>query len=301
MVRPLTVLLVGLLAPATAAAAAAPVITTAPTIVGEPRVAAELRAQAAWTGDPEPTAVWTWLRCPRPNGNCATIAGVTEDRYRVRAEDEGKVLRVRLRISNGSGFDEARSKPTDAVLPALPPTPSPTPPPTPPPSPAPTPTATPTVVPTPVADVPVSFDSRAPVDAPVQAPVPVVAPVPGTVTPAAPRPLQPFPVVRIKGVLTADGAKITLLSVRAPRGVKIAVRCRGRGCPRTTFTAPPGARRLRPFERTLPAGTRLELRITRRGYVGKYTSFVIRRGAAPSRRDRCLLPGSAEPKRCAAR
>jgi hypothetical protein len=108
-------------------------------------------------------------------------------------------------------------------------------------------------------------------------------------------------VVRIRGVLTADGAHVTLLSVRAPRGVTIAVRCRGGGCPRKTFTAPPGARRLRLFERPLPAGTRLELRITRRGFVGKYTSFVIRRGAAPARQDRCLRPGSSKPERCASR
>ena len=103
-------------------------------------------------------------------------------------------------------------------------------------------------------------------------------------TPAAPRLLRPFPVVRIKGVLTADGAQITLLSVRAPRGVTIAVRCRGRGCPRKAFTAPPGARRLRLFERALPAGTRLSC-----GSQGEASSASTRRsssGAAPSPLDR---------------
>jgi len=259
--------LVGALLAPTADAASAPVITDGPSVTGEPRVAVELRAQAAWTGDPAPTAEWAWLRCARPIGNCDAIPDATGERYRVRPEDLGMVLA------------------------ALPPAPAPAP------SPAPTPTATPTATPAPTPEVPMSFDSTAP----APSPVPVAAPILEPVTPAAPRPLRPFPVVRIKGVLTADGAQITLLSVRAPRGVTIAVRCRGRGCPRKAFTAPPGARRLRLFERALPAGTRLTLRITRRGFVGKYTSFVIRRGAAPTRRDRCLRPGSAKPERCASR
>jgi len=280
---------VGALLAPMADAASAPVITDGPTVTGEPRVAVELRAQAAWTGDPAPTAEWAWLRCARPIGNCDAIPDATGERYRVRPEDLGVVLRVRLRVSNSSGTAQRRSGPTGMVLAALPPAPAP--------SPAPTPTATPTATPAPTPEVPVSFDSAAP----APSPVPVAAPILEPVTPAAPRPLRPFPVVRIKGVLTADGAQITLLSVRAPRGVTIAVRCRGRGCPRKAFTAPPGARRLRLFERALPAGTRLTLRITRRGFVGKYTSFVIRRGAAPTRRDRCLRPGSAKPERCASR
>jgi hypothetical protein len=289
------VLVGALLAPTTAGAASAPAITDGPTVAGEPRVAVELRAQATWTGDPAPTAAWTWLRCARPNGNCATISDAAGDRYRVRAEDLGMVLRVRLRVSNGSGADEKRSGPTGVVLPALPPSPSPSPSPTPTADPAPT--ATPTVTPTPVPEVPVVFDSAAPAPSPVT----ILAPVLEPTTPAAPRRLRPFPVVRIKGMLTTDGAIVTLLRVRAPRGVTIAVSCRGRGCPRKAFTAPSGARRLRLFERALPAGTRLELRITKRGFIGKYTSFVIRRGAAPARRDRCLRPGSPKPELCAPR
>ena len=100
------VLVGALLAPATAGAASAPVITDGPTVTGEPRVAVELRAQAAWTGDPAPTAAWTWLRCARPVGNCAAIPDAAGDRYRVRPEDLGMVLRVRLRVSNSSGSDE---------------------------------------------------------------------------------------------------------------------------------------------------------------------------------------------------
>ena len=51
---------------------------------------------------------------------------------------------------------------------------------------------------------------------------------------AAPPPsmLRPFPVVRIKGVLTAQGARVTLLSVRAPRRSSVTVTCRREGLSR---------------------------------------------------------------------
>jgi hypothetical protein len=94
--------------------------------------------------------------------------------------------------------------------------------------------------------------------------------------------------VRIKGVLTARGARVTLLSVRAPRGVRITVLCRGRDCPVRRYRA--RRHRLRRFERDLRAGTRLEIRVTKRGYIGKRTVIMIRRRHAPLRSDRCLKP-----------
>jgi hypothetical protein len=192
--------------------------------------------------------------------------------------DLDAVLRVRLRVASTAGSDEARSAATAAVAPA----------------PAlvatPTPTATPSPMPTPapVFDVP----SAAP---PPPPPVVVAAP-----SPSRPPLLKPFPVIRIKGVLTAYGARVTLFSVRAPRSARISVLCRGRDCPRRRFRPPPGPRRLRPFERDLRAGTRLEVAVTRRGYVGKFTVIVIRRQAPPSRSDRCLMPGAKRPVRCPA-
>ena len=110
---------VGALLAPMADAASAPVITDGPTVTGEPRVAVELRAQAAWTGDPAPTAEWAWLRCARPIGNCDAIPDATGERYRVRPEDLGVVLRVRLRVSNSSGTAQRRSGPTGIVLAAL--------------------------------------------------------------------------------------------------------------------------------------------------------------------------------------
>jgi hypothetical protein len=90
-----------------------------------------------------------------------------------------------------------------------------------------------------------------------------------------------------------------VLSVRAPRGARISLRCTGDGCPRRALAVATSLTRLRAFERDLDAGTRLEIRVTRAGYVGKHTLIQIRRGKPPSRVDRCLYPGSSTPRRCA--
>jgi hypothetical protein len=116
---------------------------------------------------------------------------------------------------------------------------------------------------------------------------------------SAPRFMRPAPTVRIAGIVTRLGAKVTVLSVRAPRGARISLRCTGDGCPRRALAVATSLTRLRAFERDLDAGTRLEIRVTRAGYVGKHTLIQIRRGKPPSRVDRCLYPGSSTPRRCA--
>jgi hypothetical protein len=280
-----------LLMPAGARAATAPAITTEPAISGPPQVGKELVATAAWTGDPRPSAAWAWKRCPRPVGGCTPIAGATGERYRIVEADIGSFLRVELEVTNSAGSAQARSKPTAAIAPAPAPTPTPTPTPTPAP---PAPTATPEAVPT-----------AAPTASPTATPgtaIPVVEPVTvaGRVVAASPLVLDPFPVVRVKGFLTATGARVTLLTVRAPRGVRIAVDCTGRGCPTRHYELAAGKRRLRKFERDLKAGTRLEIRVTKPGYVGKFTAIEIRRDAAPRRTDRCLKPSATRPVKCSA-
>ena len=148
--------------------------------------------------------------------------------------------------------------------------------------------------------------------APIVIPVPAAAPTrppapppaPGVVAdpvPPPPRMMSPAPTVRISGRLTRRGAMIERLSVRAPRGVTISVRCRGDGCPRRTLARSAALTRLRSFERHLRAGIRLEIRVTRAGFIGKHTVIRIRRGKSPWRRDRCLFPGSSVPARCPGR
>jgi hypothetical protein len=110
--------------------------------------------------------------------------------------------------------------------------------------------------------------------------------------------LDPFPIVRIRGWLTRGGARVTLLSVRAPRGTRIAAACFGRSCRVRRYARASVRTRLRPFERVLAAGTRLEIRVTKPGFVGKWTTIVIRRNSEPRRWDRCVQPGARRPEPC---
>jgi hypothetical protein len=129
----------------------------------------------------------------------------------------------------------------------------------------------------------------------VAIPTTTAGPVEGSTLPPM---LDPFPVVRIRGRLTATGARVTLFTVRAPRGVRIDVRCRGSSCPVRRLARTAAVSRLRPFERHLRAGTRLEITVTKPGYIGKWTTIVIRRGAPPKRSDRCRYAGGRRPVPC---
>jgi F5/8 type C domain len=139
----------------------------------------------------------------------------------------------------------------------------------------------------------------------------------GTVSPPAPPPagtppatspsgaadvvqglIRPFPVVRIKGSLTERGARIDVLSVRAPRNATIRVRCRGRSCPDLVRRRPGGRRRIAELERALPAGTVVTVRVMRPGDFGKFTRFVIRRGRPPDRTDSCVRGVAPAPVAC---
>ena len=132
---------------------------------------------------------------------------------------------------------------------------------------------------------------------------PPPAPSPGDLVLAqapAPRLISPVPTVRIRGTLTAAGARIRLLAVRAPAGAMIEVRCRGRGCPARALRGAGPRVRFRALERRLEAGTVIEVRVTALGQVGKYTRLVIRRGRKPARSSACLEPGVARPSPCPA-
>jgi hypothetical protein len=131
--------------------------------------------------------------------------------------------------------------------------------------------------------------------------------VTGGVTESAPRPLSPFPVVRIAGRIRRTGTRIRLLTVEAPAGAKVSVRCHGRGCPfkkrvrALSESVRASARvRVRRLERFLPAGVTVRVFVTKRGAIGKYTRFRMRAAKAPSRADRCLMPSSWAPVRCPA-
>lgn len=114
--------------------------------------------------------------------------------------------------------------------------------------------------------------------------------------------LSPFPVVRLVGRLTRTGARIRSLTVSAPAGASIVVRCGGNRCPLrriSTIAERTGrAIRFRRFERRLRAGVVISVSVTREDTIGKYTRFAIRRRRAPARRDQCLAPGARRPTPC---
>jgi hypothetical protein len=115
--------------------------------------------------------------------------------------------------------------------------------------------------------------------------------------------LSPFPIVHIRGAILRGAVRISLLSIKAPKGAAVKVVCHGKGCGKKKSVKErvksSKSVRVRTFERVLRRGTVIEVFITASGTIGKYTSFTIRSNAAPARSDRCLMPGSSKPTSCA--
>jgi hypothetical protein len=272
-----------------------PDIDRAPYVApGTPQVGQRLDARGAdWDGGWGIVVEWYWLRCNSSSTwACGFVDGARSSSYTVTQGDLGKRMRVALVVRRHDrdyedclrgrdGCEIAVSEPTAAVA-AVPAPPPPTPP-------APTP-------PLPLPPTPAPLAPTAPA-----APAAPAAPsAPSTPAARALRMMRPAPLVRIRGWLTGSGAMISHLSVRAPRGARISVRCHGRGCPRKSLARMTTLTRLGAFERRLRAGTRLVIRVTRAGFIGKHTVIRIRRGKAPARRDLCLYRGSKGPAKCPA-
>jgi hypothetical protein len=116
-----------------------------------------------------------------------------------------------------------------------------------------------------------------------------------------PEAISPFPVVRIVGSFGSLGIRIEQLVITAPKGARVEIRCRGRGCPfkRLIRKARPQTVRVRRFgRRVLRPGAVVQVWVTMPGEIGKYTRLRIRKGKRPTRVDRCLMPGSKRPTRC---
>jgi hypothetical protein len=243
-----------------AAADTRPALTLV-SIEGSAVVGATLRATFEAAGDPPTKIEYQWRRCKadKPD-DCSDIKDAKAAAYRASSTDLGFRLRVRVKLRNSAGDDEDKSFPT-AVVSAARPSPPPAPP------------------------HPAPFSSPA-------SPVPAPAdPAPGVL-----RRLRPFPVVRVKGYIFSRGSRVVLWKVTAPRGAKVDVRCSGPRCPLRRRTFRPG--RLRPLERYLRAGVAVTIRVTRHGFIGKYTRLVIRGRKPPKRRDACLFPGRIRPRPC---
>jgi PKD repeat protein len=165
-------------------------------------------------------------------------------------------------------------------------------------APAPAPAPDPGSPPAPTAVAFGSAGATPPAIVPPQAPAPAVA--------APRRPvllLSPFPIVRIRGTLVGGWIRLQVLSVRAPKGARIALRCTGATCPvrSAVRVALSGTRPVRfPMmeRRRLRAGLVIRIAVTKQDRIGKYTRFVLRRNAPPARRDMCMRYGATRPSAC---
>jgi hypothetical protein len=101
----------------------------------------------------------------------------------------------------------------------------------------------------------------------------------------------------LRALPTATGIEVVSLSVRAPRRSRVAVSC-SRGCAREVKRARSTVNFSRIRGSDLSAGSRIVIRVTRRGAIGSYIAFRVQRGNF-QRVERCLNPGSRKPrKRC---
>ena len=117
--------------------------------------------------------------------------------------------------------------------------------------------------------------------------------------------MKPFPTVRITGTRSGSGIRLKLLSVRAPAGARVSVKCTGHGCPLKSQSRVAAAGKVgvapiefRRFQRSLRAGVVLEIRVSKAGEIGKYTRFAVRRHKLPARTDACLGPAAGNPIAC---
>jgi hypothetical protein len=126
------------------------------------------------------------------------------------------------------------------------------------------------------------------------------------------QPMQPFPIVRIAGVKTSYGVRLSALNVQSPLGARVTVSCMGRACKKlrpqsrvATASAKTGHANsvllsFRGFERPYQAGVTLSVRVFAAGEIGKYTSFAIHRRGLPTREDQCLSALDPHPIPCPA-
>jgi len=273
----ITLVIVGLAATTTFAAT----VTQVPAISGEPAPPGlltpgiELTASAgAWT-PASAQATYDWLRCDASGSECQGISGACGRSYEVRLADEGHTLRVRLTATESGGqADSDDSAPTGVVAHMdyfIPPATEP--------------------------DTCIQVDSTGP----GQGTFTSGAQVGAGGEPSADTSLDfidPFPVVRIAGRFKGKRTKLTRVTVNAPRRTRIRINCKGRGCPYKRKATAVRVLRIRSLQRTYRPKATIEIRVTQPKKIGKYTRVRTRRGKAPVRIDRCLMPGKRKPVLC---
>jgi hypothetical protein len=270
-----TALIITVLVAALAATGAfAATVTLAPTISGDASTGSTLTASAgSWTPS-SATAEYTWLRCDASASGCVGITGACGRSYEVRAADEGHTLRARLTATESNGnAASADSDPTAVVQ------------------------RKPYAIPGVETDTCSHVKPTGPGQGTFNS---------GTQTPAGTEPpadttlhfIRPFPVIRVAGRFEGKRTKLTRVSVRTPHGTRVRIRCTGRGCPYKRKAAAAKLIAVRSLQRTYRATAQIEFRVTEPQKIGKYTRVRMRRGNAPLRIDRCLMPGKSKPVKC---
>jgi PKD repeat protein len=121
------------------------------------------------------------------------------------------------------------------------------------------------------------------------------------ILPPPPTPLLSGVVIEGRFLLFRRDTKVKSLRVRAPAGSKISVRCLGKkNCPKRMTKTSKGSKKL-PFkklQRKFRPKTKLIITVTKSGFIGKQTTFTMRRRKPPLRRDLCLNPGAKKATPC---
>jgi hypothetical protein len=90
--------------------------TTAPSISGTERDTQTLTAdRGTWTGTPQLTYTYRWIRCDAQGDNCNDIAGATDPTYTLTPDDVDRTIRVRVTATNQGGPKDVTSAATTKV------------------------------------------------------------------------------------------------------------------------------------------------------------------------------------------
>jgi PKD repeat protein len=126
------------------------------------------------------------------------------------------------------------------------------------------------------------------------------------VPPPPPTPLLNGVIISGRFLLFRSHTKVRFLRVRAPAGSMIRVRCSGRKkCPKR-LTRKQLTKRLKKaqrvqfkaLQRRFRPGAKLTITVTKSGFIGRQTTFKLRRRKPPVRRDLCLPPGAKKATAC---
>jgi PKD repeat protein len=113
--------------------------------------------------------------------------------------------------------------------------------------------------------------------------------------------------VQLAGSVTASRTKITRIVVTAPTGSLVVARCtggKGKGCPAKALrqkVKTGGRVTLAVMQRTLRAGARIVVTVSKSGFATRRIVLTMRAGKAPARAETCLLPtadGTSKEGRC---